>query len=54
MKTLNSNKVGHMEDHNQLGICICSMGYGKSVTYKGHKYKSIDELMKGEQDESIN
>jgi len=46
MKTLNSNNVGHLEEHNQLGICICSMGYGKSLKYKGHKYNSIDELMK--------
>jgi len=49
MKTLNSNNVDHLEDSKgQLGICICSMGYGKSLTYKGHKYKSIEEMMEGQ------
>ena len=46
MPTLNSNKIGHLEQCNQLGILICSVGYKKKVKYKGHKFSSIDEMMK--------
>lgn len=43
-------KEGHLIDYkdHQLGICVCSMGFGKSLIYRGHKYKSVEEMMKGE------
>lgn len=51
MATLNSSRIGHLEQCNQLGVLICSVGYKKKVKYKGRKYKSIEELMEV-QDES--
>ena len=46
MKTLNSNKISHLEEDNQLGKCICTVEYGK-VTYKGTTFWNVKEMMKG-------
>jgi hypothetical protein len=47
MKTLNSSNISHMQDKDGfLGILICSVGYKKKVRYKGHKYNSVEELMR--------
>lgn len=47
MGTLNSSNIGHMQDKDGfVGILICSVGYKKKVKYKGHKFSSIDEMMK--------
>ena len=46
MKIVNSYNEEHLEENGQVGICICSVEYGK-ITYKGKTYWNSQEMMEG-------